>query len=398
MKQEITAIVGVLVTIVTAKIHHLFVGNLAQPSAIYALSFDTETFDLKVTKNITATGSHHWITFSNQKTSLYGTSFFTPEISSYSVLKNGTDLRLDKVLQTTKRCGDNDRSAHIVTLQREPQTVYMASWPGRPGCGTVLSTLPNGTLSSVVQSFDYSSAAGIHGLALHPSDSYMYAADTTGDTLWTHVLSNNGTVSKTQRTNVSSIGKGPRHVATHPNGLWLYTLFEGSNTISAFPIDTQTGYLGSPSHRYSLLPGASYKSPINSTPPHDDKYWSAEITISPSNKILWATARAKGNTTDFGYISAFSLDSKGTIIDRLFIVPTTSTGGIANSVSVAPDTDEFVAMTDLKNTGRDEGGWGNGYVQIWQVKGLDGSAPTAKAVAQADIKDGGCCANVIWYD
>jgi carboxy-cis,cis-muconate cyclase len=76
----------------------------------------------------------------------------------------------------------------------------------------------------------------------------------------------------------------------------------------------------------------------------------------------------------------------------MFMVPTTTTGGWANAISPAFWSDEYAALADTPD----------GYVQIWKMEGRDETAlgieySTARAVAQVDIGDGGCCANVIWY-
>ena len=43
--------------------HHLFVSNLSPPASLYALEFDDETLDLRITNNMTADAPHSWITF-----------------------------------------------------------------------------------------------------------------------------------------------------------------------------------------------------------------------------------------------------------------------------------------------------------------------------------------------
>jgi carboxy-cis,cis-muconate cyclase len=115
--------------------------------------------------------------------------------------------------------------------------------------------------------------------------------------------------------------------------------------------------------------------------------------LSSDNRYLWATARALQNTTYPGYVNAFLLDDHGAIVKRLFMMPTTTVGGIANAISPAPWASEWSALTDI----------GTGYVQIWKMSeekagdhGIEYG--TAVAVARVDINDGGCCANAIWLD
>ena len=115
--------------------------------------------------------------------------------------------------------------------------------------------------------------------------------------------------------------------------------------------------------------------------------------LSPDAEYLWVTTRAQVNTTIPGYISAYLLDDEGVIVKRMFREETTTVGGIANMISLAPWGSEWAALTDI----------GTGYVQVWKMGGkTEGRYGTeyasAEAVARVDIKDGGCCAVAIWYD
>jgi carboxy-cis,cis-muconate cyclase len=404
---------------VTAKLHHLFAGNLASPASIYAFTFETTTHTLKLTKNITAGASHPWIAFSPDKRNLYGTAFGTGGLFSYSTREGGNDLRLDAALQTPTKCRLNDTSAYIVP-NPDHDAVYTAGWGGNPACYLTTSVLPNGTLDRVGESGIYTKTSGIHGLALHPSSShFLYAADTRTDVIWTHSILPSGALSSPIPKNVSWDSKAPRHLATHPNGKWLYAVFEAGNSVSAYPLSSSSyattstsaydGVPGNTTHRYSLLPGHATTSTKDPAPPLDERWEGAEITISPSRKLLWATTRAKSGSTNPGYITAFLLSPDGDIVERLFVQATTTKAGLANSVSVMNDNDQFVALTDWKGAGV-----GNGYLQIWEVEGLEGlevkrdaqgkwervgAVVGMKEVARVDVNDkGGCCANVVWYD
>ena len=114
-------------------------------------------------------------------------------------------------------------------------------------------------------------------------------------------------------------------------------------------------------------------------------YWSAEVMLSQSNRLLWASARANRGTNVVGYISCFSLDADGRIEKLLFMEPTSTTGGIANQVSPAPFSDQWMALSDNPR----------GYVEVWQV---EQTGMWARPVAKVEIGDGGCCANAIWYN
>lgn len=182
----------------------------------------------------------------------------------------------------------------------------------------------------------------------------------------------------------------PRHVSAHSRGEKLYAVLERANLLMEYALDGETGAVVGNRSVYSLIPDSESHIPrkwgrANEAAELVKNYWSAEVKLSATEEYLWATARANSGTDLYGYISCFELDASGAIMKRLFMVPTTTTGGIANAVSPSPFSDEWVALTDVPK----------GYVQMWK---MDAAAATAVAVANVTIGDGGCCANVIWYD
>ena len=50
--------------VVSATVHHLYVGTINGVNSLYAVEFDDETLSLKLTKTFSAVGSHSWICFS----------------------------------------------------------------------------------------------------------------------------------------------------------------------------------------------------------------------------------------------------------------------------------------------------------------------------------------------
>lgn len=106
--------------------------------------------------------------------------------------------------------------------------------------------------------------------------------------------------------------------------------------------------------------------------------------ISRSNdtspQYLIAATRSRTATLT-GYVSAFALDAEtGAITEQLFLLPTTASGGSANSVTPAGFSEDFFAITDSSaNT-----------VEVWKI---DGSS--AASVAQISLYSGP--ANVVWY-
>ncbi|KAL2148913.1 hypothetical protein VTH82DRAFT_1599 [Thermothelomyces myriococcoides] len=408
---------GALASIASATTHHLFVGNLVPPAAIYALKFDDETNDFAVLKNNTADASHAWITFDHAKKNMYGASLNETRIASYRVL-NETTVELTRHINATGACY-NTTSPFVVAMPTEPHLVFTASWPGPAGCAMSLGVSSRGVLNDTLYSWSYTNESAVHGLALAPmrnnnnnstisnsnnstsNRQLVYSADLKGNLIWTHSVDpTTGRASEVGRFPAPKEGDHPRHLEVHPNGERLYVVLEAGNAVVEYAVDRDTGAVSAELGRHSLLP-----------PDVDpEQYWSAEVMLGPpvpanpgnashgagagadGGRYLWATARAEEEDA-VGYVSAFLIGHNGGIVKRMFRVPTPTTGGIANAVSPAPWSHEYAAMTDF----------GTGYVLMWKMEGRkdrdDGLVEyeTAKAVARADIVDGGCCANAIWY-
>lgn len=414
-----------------ARIHHLFVGNLRDPARLYALVFDDEPpYRLEVTANISADATHAWIAFDANKTNVYGASLTKSATASYEVVVADADrddgtknvtLELRRSVAAAGACFN--RTAAFVLPHPVYNRVFTGSWPGPEACAMALSTTPSpssdegrpttngtngkggGVLQEVVQSWHYArNNSAIHGLALDPDGMTIYSADLSGDAIWSHSLSPDGTGRVVGLRGLYDLppdqrGAHPRHIVVHPNGRVLYVIMEAANEVVAYTIDPELRIVARELSRHSLLPEGA----------DPTKYWSAEVMLSQPKaegkgtpKYLWATARAwpgnKGDGTENephpGFISAFRLggETGDQITERLCRVPTTTLNGIANAISPAPWSEDWAAMTDI----------GTGYVQMWRMERTereDGVVrTTARDVARVDIKDGGCCANAIWYD
>lgn len=247
-----------------------------------------------------------------------------------------------------------------------------------------MSVDEHGALEEVIQDFEYlEEKSSIHGLALSPDSDLLYSADTYGNNVWTHAVSKDtGLVTEVlDVTEGPSAGSNPRHVAIHRSGKALYAITEGSNQVVWYKIDRKTGIPHVQEPIYSLLPSGF----------NNSLYWGDAVSVTPSGNYLWATTRARSHD-DQGYISAFELAKNGSIKRQMFLVPTTSSGGVANAVTPSDFDDRFVAVTDNSE----------GFVEIWALDGGKKKC-SAKPVARIDLADqgnsrykSGCCANAVW--
>lgn len=300
-----------------------------------------------------------------------------PKFVSYSLI-NATAIEHKATLSAGGNC--TATSIFVVADPLPPHNVYgtfFSSAAGiNAGCGSVFSVDAHGVLETVVQNYTYfADVSGVHGVALSPDSQYLYSADDTGNTLWTHEVDRaSGMVKELANLTGPLPGSDPRHVVVHPKGQYLYVILEGSSQLAQYTIEPRTGlpiYIDA----YSLLFSAQQD-------PAD--YWADEVALSFSSQYLWATNRARSaNST--GYVSVFTLDERGAIVKQNLLVPTSSSGGISNILTPSPFTDRFAALTSNST----------GSVEIWE---LGENASSAAAVAHLAIDDGGgCCANALWY-
>lgn len=141
-----------------------------------------------------------------------------------------------------------------------------------------------------------------HWIGTSPDNRFALAADLGLDEILTYRFnSNKGTFAP----NDPAFAKlnpdfGPRHLAFHPNGKFVYVLTEMENSVTAFAYDAKEGSL-SPLQTVSALSTLrkDYKGPKEA----------AEIVVHPSGKFLYASNRAGIDT-----VSTFSIDpAKGTL-------------------------------------------------------------------------------------
>lgn len=227
-------------------------------------------------------------------------------------LANATDIVYGNTLQMAANCSGN--AIFVVAATEPPYSVYGSPFGSNSSCGVVMSVDETGGLSEVIQNYTYSSASGVHGMAFAPSDSFLYSADDSANTLWTHsVNSTTGELTLVDSLAGPSTGADPRHVAVHPEGKYLYLILEGANELAQYSIDNTTGIPSWKNVTYPLIPSGMFPRlgffPTFLTSPGyaDSDYWSDEVALSFSNNYLWATSRAR-STNNTGYV--LSLDQR----------------------------------------------------------------------------------------
>ena len=156
----------------------------------------------------------------------------------------------------------SSKAIFILAATEAPYAVYGTPFGGTAECGSVMSVDENGVLSEVIQNYTYKSTSGVHGMALDSTNSFIYSADDTGNTLWIHsVNKTTGEVTLAGSVDGPVTGADPRHVTVHPEGQYLYVILEGANELAQYSIDNTTGIPYSENVTYSLIPSGTSSLP-----------------------------------------------------------------------------------------------------------------------------------------
>lgn len=246
-----------------------------------------------------------------------------------------------------------------------------------------MSVHSNGSLNEVIQDFEYLPGSGVHGSAFNKDETILYAADTLGNAIWTQPLEPlTGKLCEPIAVIPGpSDHADPRHVVLHQSGKALYAVMEGSNEMAWYGIDEES-QIPTLKGLFPLLPEELEGS---------TDLWANEVVVSMSGTYIWSTTRGKGNHT--GYLSVFEADAEtGHVLSQNFIVPTETSGGVANVVVPSLFDDRVVALTDNAV----------GFVEVWQ---LDEDKMGARPVARIVLSDqgnerykSGCCAGAVWLE
>ncbi|HEY8596778.1 MAG TPA: lactonase family protein, partial [Thermomicrobiales bacterium] len=136
-----------------------------------------------------------------------------------------------------------------------------------------------------------------HCVAYDPAGRFIATADLGIDTIQVFRLDAGKLIAVSEAK--TAAGAGPRHLAFHPDGRFLYVVSELDATVPVFPYDAATGKLGGSIQVISTVP-ANFVG-TKST---------AEIVVHPSGKFLFSSNRGQPDATtpEANAIVSFAID------------------------------------------------------------------------------------------
>lgn len=369
------------------------VGTFYTPK-IFTIRF-TSPSTLQVIETSKACGGHSWLSLSEDHQYLYTTVWAdSPAVASYKVNSNGSVTFMNS--KPVKAM-----SGYVVATE---SCLYSAGGP----TGDVFVINSDGSLGDHLQALSFREEGnkddgkrgaahgdfgglrhGSHSVDLSPDGRSLYIADIGHNCVWSYSVdlaaasAGKPPLTLGMKWIASRKNDGPRHTWPHPNGRYLYSLQEHSSMVDVLSI-AEDGTALELVSGVKIIPGDKDPS----------LYWADEVRLSRPKKgsprYLYASTRGLEKDCK-GYVAAFRLDEEGLIVGgALDIYETATSGGIANAVEPAPDSEEDSSIEHMALTDSEEG--------FVFVLGFDGKTFHEAARTQLTDDEGKtvACATAVW--
>jgi 6-phosphogluconolactonase len=258
------------------------------------------------------------------------------------------------------------RGGQTCHLTIDPTGRFLIAMNHEFGLVTVMPIEPDGTLGPICYQVQHKGPVGPHPLqrnqhthfvTFDPGLRYVLINDKGIDRVMVYTF--NGETGELTPNDPPFAqmrsGKGPRHMAFHPNGRWLYINGEEDKTITAFRYDGERGVLEEMQH-LSTLPDDA---------PNDPDYNTAHILVGPGGKFVYVSNRYHNTVAIFaidqetGWLTSVGhVDSQGhsprnfafDLAGRYVYVANHVRGGIVH-FRVDPVTGGFTPTGDVTEAG-----------------------------------------------
>ncbi|MGE0412336.1 MAG: lactonase family protein [Verrucomicrobiales bacterium] len=242
------------------------------------------------------------------------------EVAAYALVGSEGKLRLLN-RQSTK----GSASCHLET-DATGRTLLVANYSS--GSVASLPVLPDGSLAPAASFDQHMGGSGVepkrqdgpyaHSFIVSPDNRFAYSADLGLDQILCYRLdAAEGRVSLLTPPSVAAPpGAGPRHLAFHPGGKWLYAINELANSVTRYDWDAGSGALTAGESASTLPDGFTGKS------------YCADLKITPDGKFLYGTNRGHDS------VACYRVGGDGHL-ERFAIVPSLGKG--PQNLAITPD-------------------------------------------------------------
>jgi len=146
-----------------------------------------------------------------------------------------------------------------------------------------------------------------------------------------------GAITQAQSVTLPTAASGPRHIALHPNGMWLYSINETTGTIDLFTVNQTNGVL-TPVQTFTVPLPSGYTGTLKN---------GSEIDVAPAGDLLFVSMRLD-LTTAVGSLVSYMIN--GTTGALTLIEQESSRGITPRQFSMSKDRRLLVVGNQTSNT------------------------------------------------
>ncbi|GAB3246946.1 lactonase family protein [Larkinella harenae] len=274
---------------------------------IYVLEFDRARGSLSQIQTVSNAKSPSFLAIHPSGNYLYSVNEAAANsggVSSYSI-----EPKTGKLTMMNQQSSHGRGPCHIA-VDQTGKLAFVSNYGG--GTFTVLPIQNDGKLGLATDTLKYEGKGTnaqrqekphIHSATVSPNNRFVYVCDLGTDRVYIYEFDKASGKVKPAATPYASVspGSGPRHIALHPNGKFLYLVEELTSSVATFAIDSKTGAL-------KLLQDNVKTLPADFT----DKNTSADIHTDPSGKFLYHSNRGHNSLA----ILSIAKDGKVSLIDQ----------------------------------------------------------------------------------
>lgn len=282
--------------------YDLFIGtytNAARSNGIHIYSFNTGTGELEQRSVTMGIANPSYLALSSDNKQVYAVSEVgrgQAKVYSYTY-----DERTGELSAVNSVPAGGDGPCYI---SADPKGRFVFAAMYSSGSLSAIPVTTGGSLGTNSQVFKYEGSSinklnqsqpHVHSAILSPDGRFLLVSDLGTDKVYTYRYDagNAAPLAPGTQTTVSvEPGSGPRHLAFHPNGKYVYAVMELSAEVAL--MEYKNGSL-SVSQYITMLPDG-FKGEVEA----------ADIHVSPDGKFLYASNRADGND-----IVIYSIDRSG---------------------------------------------------------------------------------------
>jgi len=273
----------------------LFVGTHADQQGIYACTLDLETGEFSPARKVSDAPRPGFLALHPKLPLLYAVtqeSVVSTDGPSGGLRAFQFDSKTGELTLLSQQTTGDEGATHLA-LDPAGKTIVVAHYSG--GSTAVLPLDDEGAIQPWTAKIEHVGSSThpnrqqephAHGVAFDASGQFVCVADLGTDEVIVYRLIAGEKLERHTLWNAHP-GAGPRHLAFHPNGRWLYCINELDSTLNVLNFDNETGNLTELQTIGTLPPGCTES---NAT---------AEVVVHPSGQFVYGSNRGLDSTAVF---------------------------------------------------------------------------------------------------